>query len=452
MSGCLTKNRLARVAICLTLGAASFEAAADEPRWTPRIGPLTSEQETEIEMLSQDLALSEYRTISIDGKPVPVFDAKAEFLLKNTSLAKKKPTVLLSLCTLGEGQTDPGLCQYTSLDLKIAVDDKPVTDFHVVRQGRTVFARFSIKFNAKMRREVKATFRLAELSVSSEKAETNRPFKTFEYFLADSAKWKGKVGFSRISVKMPYKATPFNTHLYSADKPFRYKNRIAYLEKRRLDEDNAENLTFFTASPSFEAQVNAARKKVKALPRMIKRRLKLIALLSSYPGAVEETAAHIDIVLRLEQTDWDGPARKHAVSLYTRFLAEAFRFEEQGIHCDEALCIERDGLLLSISLLCGKEELCIEEESKRLTACCDPNAGQPSDPASVSTTAVVSDESRKKPAVTVSARKKPEQTLLSKYFEYFVAHWPIFLAILIVMGWVGVVSKSRNKTKMKELE
>lgn len=456
MRACSTKNRFTRVALCLALGTASFDAAADEASWTPRIGPLTCEQETEIELLSQDLALSEYRTVTIDGKPVPLFDAKAKFLLKNTSLAKKKPSVLLSLCSLGEGRSDPGLCRHSSFDLKIAVDGKPVTDFHIVRQGRTVFARFSIKFNAKMRREVTATFRLPEREMSREKlpetSEMQRPYKSFEYFLADSAKWKGKVGFSRVSVKMPYKATDFNTHLYAAEKPFRHKNRIAYLEKRRLDEDNAENLTFFVVSPSFEAKVKAARKKVKALPRMLKRRLKLIDLLSRYPGAASETADNLDIVFRLEQTDWDGPARKHAVLLYTRYLAEVFRFEDQGVRCDEALCIERDRIVRSIAMLCGKDASCTEAETKRFTACCDPKADNPSASDSVSGTAPASDEPRKKPSVSVSARKKPDETLLSKYFEYFVAHWPIFLAILIVMGWIGVASKSRNKTKMKELE
>lgn len=457
MRVCLKKIKITRAAFFLAISAAAFEAAAGEA-WTPRVGPLTCEQETEIEMLSQDLALSEYRTASINGETVYVFDAKAKFSLRNSSSAKKKPTVLLPLCSLTPGITDPKLCDVDSFGLKITVDDRLLSDFQTVRQGRTVFVRFPVKFSAKMRREVIATYRLPERVLSRKSAKKRMPYKAFEYHLSDSVKWKGKVRFSRVSVKMPYKATLLNTHLFAAQKPFRYKNRIAFLEKRRFDFENAEDLTFFVLSPSFQDKVRAFRKKVRALPRMVKRRLRLIHLLAEYPGGFSDAAEHLDIVLRIEKKEWPPSTRKHAVYFYTRFLNETLRFEERGVRCEETLCIERDTAARVFEVLCNKKDACIKEHTTLFESCCAQapqtavsSASEPSTP-SVSAAVERARASKPKQSSSVPPRDKPKETFLSKYLEYFVAHWPIFLAVLIVMGWIGIASRSKNKHKMKELE
>ena len=443
------KIEIAAVVLLLSWGNAA--ASADATGWAPRVGALTCEQETEIELVSQSLALTEYRTISTARGSVPVFDAEAEFRLKNSSLAKKKPTMLLSLCRLTDGSTDVSVCDLDLLALRIAVDKRPVNDFRVVRVGSTVYARFSVKFNVKMRKEVTATFRLPERFAAVGARSVKRPFTTFDYHLEDSVKWKGKVGYSHVSVKMPYKATMFNTHLFGDEKPFRYKNRIAYLEKRRLTEENAESITFFATTPAFQEKVKAAHRKVKALPQMIKRRLRLIRLLEQYPGAYKDLEEHADIVLRAIEKEWDMSKRKHAVELYTRFLEEAIRFEDESVRCEETLCVEKDALSRMISVLCADESSCVETLTGRFNACCDEGsqAAAVAVPSPVDTdTAAEQKAASDVPAVQPEAK----ESLSAKYFEYFVAHWPIFLAIFIVMGWLGIASRNRNKPKMKELE
>ncbi len=430
-----------------------IESVRPETEWSPRMGSITSEQETEIELLSQDLNLDEFRPMSLHGKETFAFDAEAHFILKNGSLSKKKPNVLIPLCTAVSDRIDPALLDPKIFALKVFIDKTPVDSLHLVRQGRNVFARFSVKFNAKTRHEITVSFKLFAKRFDETDAGVLRPYTVFDYHFEDAAKWKGKVGFSRISVKMPYKATSFNTHLYGADKPFKYKNRVAYYDKRRLDTDNAAPITFFVASLGFVDKVERAEKRVKALPGTLKRRIQLADLLSQYPGAQAQLAKQLDIVLKTLNKDQDGPVRKHQIELFIQYLRQAARFEEDRTPCDEAACIEQNLISQTAHVLCMNDEACKTKRDLRIDHCCNPKpleAVATETPPQPQTPEANEKKAPKKAARNLPRVEKP--SVISKYFEYFVSHWPIFLAVLIVLGWIYFSSRAKKRPQMKELE
>jgi hypothetical protein len=444
--------KITRAVLCFAIGTAAARSFAQDASFSPRMGPITSEQETEIELVSQELSLDEFRSVSVEGNSTYTFDATAKFVLKNSSLSKKKPNVLIPLCTLTSDQVGVVNLEPKTFGLKVFVDGAPVESLHLIHQAKTVFARFSVKFNAKTRREVTADFKLFARQSKDSNAAASRPYTVFDYHFEDAAKWKGKVGFSRITVKMPYKTSAFNTHLFEADKPFKYKNRVAYYDKRKLDTDNALPITFFVVSPSFEEKVDRAEKRLKALPGTLKRRVQLADLLSQYLGAAAGLAKQLDVILKSLNKDEDGPTRKHQIDLFIQYQKEVARFEDVGTRCDETSCIEQNLISETAHILCRDDEACRKLQDLRIEHCCNPPsvvavAEAPNKP-------TVSDEGDDK-RDRRTARNKPrieKPSAVVRSLEYIVAHWPIFLAVLIIAGWIYFSSRAGKRPHMKELE
>ncbi len=423
--------------------------SAEELPWNARIGPITVDQETEIELFRHNLVLTDFRTITVGENLVNVFDAKAEFVLKNSSSSKKKPTIRFPLCKVLSGEPEPPACDPKKIDLKILTDGIPVSSLQVVKHNQIFFVRFTVKFEPKQKRLITASYKFFERQAAVPEIKKKRVYTVFDYHMEDATKWRGKVAFSGYSIKMPYKATFFNTHLSGVDKPFRYKNRVAYLEQRRLTPDNVKTMSFYIASMNYVDKVKQVERKVKALPSVIKRRLKLISLLLEYPGASSDIAKHVDIILRSEAKEWDAAKRKHTIEVFNNYLAEAARFEDDGVNCTELICVEKQNIFHITKTIC-ENDVCFKEQSERFTACCDrsPTRLDSAD----ETKDIVVEQSPSAVDDAQNVTKENKQPLLSRYLEYLISHWPIFLAILIVTGWIGVSSRNKKKPQMKELE
>ncbi len=352
-----------------TLFVVAGEAAAEGATWTPGFGSIRTDQKTDITLVSQEINLYDMHEITLPAGRAFAFHVKASFSVRNTSASKKKPTVLLPICTLSGRFDSTATCALDKSDLKIKVAGRTVQWTQSVKDNR-LYARFSLKFGPRTERKIEVTYRIFERLAGRVSSGTVRNFATFDYHLEDSATWAGNVGATRFSIGLPFQATPFHAQVFSKGERFKYRNRYAYYEKRQLNPENDDGLSFYITTLSFKNRVDHSKKRVRARPKSMKRRIDHVNLLAAYPGARSEIVKNLAVVFNKRLRRWDATKRKHAVQVYTQYLIERHRFKDEGKGCDANICVENQIISDVIRAICSKNDECFETHRQKMNDCC----------------------------------------------------------------------------------
>lgn len=362
-------GRLIALMCGATLVVLAGTASAEGTIWTPGFGSIRTDQKTDVTLVSQEINLFDMHEVSLPAGRTYAFHVKASFTVRNTSTSKKKPTILLPVCTLA-GRFDPTTtCALEKSDLKIKVAGRSVHFTHSVKDNR-LYARFSLKFGPRTERKIEATYRILERLAGLPKPGTVRNFATFDYHLEDSASWSGNVGLTRFSIGLPFQATKFHAQVLSNGERFKYRNRYAYYEKRNLNLENDDGLSFHVTTLSFKNRVEHSKKRVRAQPKSMKRRIEHVNLLAAYPGARSEIVKNLTVVFNKRLRRWDTAQRKHAVQVYTQYLIERHRFKDGGTACDANICVENQIISDVLRAICSKNDECFESHRQKMVDCC----------------------------------------------------------------------------------
>jgi hypothetical protein len=442
----LTIFRWSHVPLCCLIMTISLPGIADEVVWMPRFGTVTTLQTTDIKLTSQDIQLTELEQVYLSDTPVWAFHGKAEFTLFNTARIKKKPTILVSICTSNERFQSGISCEMKKTDLKIKVDGREISWTHFARENH-LFARFSLKFRPRGSRKVEMSHRLFERNAGTSGAPPSRDYMIFDYHLEDAGSWDGPVGATYFSAKLPFKADVFNAKVFTNGEKFLYKNRLAYFIGRKLKLDNDDGLSFYVTTPSYKHRVDRFMRKAKAIPHSAKRKLALASVLSAYPGAEGSMKKHVDLALKKKLKQWSKPEVENAVVLYSTYLIELNKFKNTRVPCDETICIEKNKLEKIISNICSSNR-CTESGHKALAACCaSPNSEASRDyNADESIEEMEDDTDEDAHAINQPTTLKATGPSISDFMLRYA-----FLLLMAALGFIGATSwiiyrvKTRNR-------
>ena len=121
MERILTITRWSRFTICCFFLTIANTCIANEVAWVPAFGTLTTLQTTDIKLISQKIELFELTQVPVQNRETWTFDAAAEYALHNTSRTKKKPTILIRICTIHERFDPRTSCELEDTNLIIKV-------------------------------------------------------------------------------------------------------------------------------------------------------------------------------------------------------------------------------------------------------------------------------------------------------------------------------------------
>ena len=309
----------------------------------------------------------------LQNKQIWSFEGEATFLLHNTSRTKKKPTILIRICTVHERFNPQSSCAMKYMDLKIKIDGREIKASPFLRDN-DVFVRFSLKFGPRTGKKVEVSHRLFERGAGDLFAD-NETYLTFDYHLEDSAAWDGPVGSTYFSAKLPFKADSFNGKAFSKGDRFFYRNRLAYFSKKNLELEHDDGLSFYVVTAPYRYKVDRFRKRLRAISHSPKRRLALASVLAAYPGAHHEIEKHVRVAMKKRLKGWSEADVDNATSLYSNYLIDLHKFKETQIPCDENICVSKSTLEKIVDKIC-KTNRCTESNNKELSACCAPKDSQ----------------------------------------------------------------------------
>ena len=441
----LTIFRWSRVTICILFMTIASDGFADERLWMPRFGTVTTSQPTDIKIISQDIQLTDLEQVFIGNQTVWRFDVEAEFSLFNTSRIKKKPTILVPICTTTR-PFQPGVsCAFKEINLKIAVDKRDTRYSTFARDG-VVYARFPLKFSPRSGRKIVLSHVLMERAAGNPAAPLSRDYMIFDYHLEDSGAWDGPVGATYFSAKLPLRADAFNAKAFSNGEKFSYKNRLAYFSGRKLKLDADDGLSFYVTTSSYRHKVDRYRKRVKATPHSVKRRLALASALSVYPGAEKEMKQNIEKALQRRLKERSDAEIENASILFSNYLSAIGNFKSTKTPCDATVCIEKDNIANIVQDICSSDK-CKESNSKALDACCAPPdsaASRNFDPTE-SIDELETDTDDQEEAIQVPIVEDPGPDIAGFILRY------AFLLLMATLGVIGLTSyiiyriKTRNQ-------
>ena len=439
--------RWSRVTLCCLFMTITLEGIADDRVWTPRFGTVTTSQTTDIKLTSQDIQLTELEQLFLNGQPVWTFRGKAEYALFNTSRIKKKPTILLPICTISERFQPGASCEFKKTDLTIKVAGQDIKWIHFAK-GDTVFARFSLKFGPRTGQKIEVSHLLFERNAGSSVSSSNKDYMIFDYHLEDSGAWDGPVGATYFSAKLPFKADSLNAIAFSQGEKFKYKNRLAYFIGRKLKLDTDDGLSFYVMTPSYKHRVDAFKRKVKATPNSVKRRLAMASVLSTYPGAERIMNKHIDAALNARLREYEDSDKKNAIILYSNYMKALGNFQSTKTPCDETICIEKIKLESIIADICGSNR-CKESNAKALAACCAPKDSEESRnyDHNESIEEMESDtDDEEEAAVMLPQTTKQDPDIAGFMLRYAFLLLMAALGFIGITGWIIYRVKTRNQT------
>ena len=433
----LTIIRWSRFTICCMVMTIACQGIAQEAMWVPKLGTITTLQPTDIKLISQKIEFVNLAPLTLQNRQVWGFEGEAEFSLQNTTRSKKKPTILIRLCTLNERFNSESSCGLKEMDLTIKADGREL-DWSPFLKGRDVFARFSLKFGPKMGRKVMVNHRLFERGAGDHFADTST-YLTFDYHLEDSAAWDGPVGSTYFSAKLPFKADAFNGKAFSNGDRFLYKNRFAYFSRKKMKWENDDGLSFYVITASYRFKVDRFRRRLRAIPNSPKRQLALASVLAAYPGAHKQIEKHVRAAMKKQLKDWSEADIGNATTVYSKYLIELNKFKETQIPCDDIICISKSTLEKVIDNIC-RSNRCTENNKKELAACCAPKDSQqsrdymPGNAIESMDTESDTDEGIESQPTKEITRKKSDSDIGGFMLRY------AFLLFMAALGFIGLIS------------
>jgi hypothetical protein len=436
-----TGKLLPSIVLAAGLTMAEAPARAAHPLWTPAVGTLTTAQDTDIRMLSQELKLEELQEVAIGDVKVWAMETEAKFVLKNSSRAKKKPTVMFPLCRTDGPLDRNAICNFKKMSLKIKVDGKTVDTDNLVKQDDVVFVRFPIKFGPRSKKEVEVSFRHFESAMESRLRGDTRPFAQFDYSLTGGVRWEGKVGVTRARIKVPYKADKFNTRLLSSRGKFERDTAFASWKSKPFDPEPGERFSFAVITPAFKYKTDQLKKKLKKTPGSAKRNLAMAGLLAAYTPAKQETTNHVATALGTKLKKWPDEKRDAAAKAFAELIVHQHLSYAPDVEreCDQRICDQREAFADINPLYCQSDPVCLAALDAVIKRCCGDEAP-----------AVVKDEPKDieatppAPALSpVKVGKQPEPSSLEK--NAFVVLVSFIALVWIVAGIMIVITLRRHR-------
>jgi hypothetical protein len=423
--------------------------AAGSPRWVPAAGTLTTRQDTDIRLASQELAASELRQITIGEMSVWVMDVEARYCLRNTSKAKKKPTIMFPVCRTTESLPPDVSCDLKKHPPKVRVDKRPVSVSYV-KQNNIVYARFSSKFGSRQKRDVEISFRHIENESGWNTSDEYRPYVRFDYNLAPGGIWQSKVGISRIRVKVPYKADAFNTRVLAPVGKTERNTAFVTWTAKPFDPEPDDIFTFVSVKPVFKYKVDLYKKKLNKNPKSAVRQFGMARLLAPYTPAIDQTTAHLRIAVNKNKKlkKWDAEKRKSAVRSYAALLAYKYQPGKDSETCDNIICDNIYAVKEITQHYCRSNESCITDMTETAERCCGASTAKeaPGGGATVS-----KDTAGGPPDATVSEPRPSaapsEQPPSSRTFEEkaFIILVSFIVVVWLVAGVAIVITLRRHR-------
>ncbi len=431
--------------LLLVTGFSMMEARAraESPPWVPALGTLTTLQETDIRLVSQELAVNELRQVSLEGGRAWVMDVKARYGLRNTSRAKKKPTILFPVCRTRASL--PEVCDLKKAAVKVKVDGRRATT-KLVQQGDRVYLRLSVKFGPHWKKEVEVSFRLVENEAGWGR---DRPFAQFDYDLGAGAAWQGKAGGTRIRIRVPYKADSFSTRVDSARGRTERKTAFVTWSTGAFDPEPNEVFRFIAITPTFKYQTDKQKQKLNRNPKSAYRRFETARLLAAYYPAVKEIAKHLRVAVGRKFRKWDAAKKRDASNAFAGLITWRHHASSAEVLCDPALCTQRGAIGEIIPGYCRSNDRCVADLGAALDQCCGGAGPPPVESTSRAASPAVAAAGKKAPTDR-AAKPPPADTTFEE--KASIALISFIGLVWLIAGIAVIVTLKRRRSRLSRAD
>jgi hypothetical protein len=408
-------------------------SAARSDEWSPAVGTLTCQRDTDIRMISQELVVDELQRVDLGEFKVWAMDVEARYVLKNTSKAKKKPDVMFPVCRISGDTASRKSCDLKKMLLKVRLDGRAVSLNNIVKQDDILYVRFSPKFAPKMKKEVAVSYRHFETREGWNKE--GRPFAQFDYRLSGGGVWQGKVGLTRIRIRAPYKADKFCVRVISKRGKVERETAFATWKTAPFDPDPDETLSLVLVAPAFRYKVELLKKKLKRTPGNPKRHLAMARLVAPYTPAASELVDHLSAALKRKFSSWKNPEVTRASTVYAHFLDRHYYSGGEESSCEPSLCESRQVIEEIIPYYCQSDETCLGGLRGTLNSCCGSGDSASSE---ATDSAAGDDSSVSQVSATPSVEKKAAPEAVSGPAEDSVERKAFFVLVgFIALVWIS---------------
>lgn len=358
----------------------STAAGAEQPQWIPAVGTLTPFQDTDVRLISQEWVADELQQVKLGDVKVWTLEVKARYGLKNTSKAKKKPTILFPICRTSAGSVDNQSCELKKTAVRLTVDGRRITPT-VTKQNDIVYLRFSTKFGPKAKHEVEVSYRHFENHHGWGLDEADRPFAQFDYRLASGDLWQGEVGMTRARIRVPFKADRFNTRILSARGKVERDTAFVDWRTKPFEPEPNEMFSFIVITPGFKYKTDMLKKKLDRTPKNAARRLAMARLIAPYTPAVKQLTEHLVVALKKKLKKPNRAEARPIAGSFAKLVTTPYRSSEDADICDPRFCEYRAAFQTVIPLYCRSDDACRSELTATIEKCCGNASATPGEAA-----------------------------------------------------------------------